>query len=123
MADRAMTREAVLAGLQDIRLPADAPGGLAAEVLAAIGIGLVIAALAGLLLRAVTSIRIQHSPPSRADKVAALNGLADDARVLELLHLLKSERPERYAVLADAIYRPGGTPAPSKLEAELVLDD
>lgn len=123
MTERALTREAVLSGLQDIRLPVDAPGGLPAEILAAAGLGLLAAALAGLLLRGIMVGKRPTPAPSLADDIAAVRRLPDDRKQLELLRILKRARPERFARLAGDLYRPGGMPSSRILEAELSADD
>ena len=112
MTDRALTREGVLAGLQDIRLPADAPGGWPAEVLAAVGLGLILAAAVALLLHAAT-VRVRASGPSRTPVPEG------EAGQLALLRRLKAERPERFRALAADLYRPGGVPDAEILRREL----
>lgn len=119
MAYRALTEEAVLAGLQDIRLPPEAPGGLTAELFVAIGIGLLLATAFGLLSRLMTRAR-------RSEWQAAAGPLARmpvDARRLELLRRLKQMRPDTYAALAARLYAPGGLPDIAMLEAEIGRGD
>lgn len=115
MADRALTEEAVLAGLQDIRLPPDAAGGLAAELLAAIGFGLIVAAVLGLFIPLITRSR----RPEWTRTAGARAQLTEDARQLELLRLLKRKRPETFAALAARIYAPNGLPDIETLETEV----
>lgn len=121
MSDRALTAEAVLAGLQDIRLPAEAPGGLLAELLAALGLGLLLAFLLGAALR-LFSVAWQtgQKPPSLDQKLRAAAALPEDQRRLALMHLLKAKRPEIFAELAQELYREGGLPESNVLEAELI---
>ena len=123
MADRALTEEAVLRGLQDIRLPADAPGGALAEALAALGVALTLAILIGLLLRLITRPPTRPTAKTVQDQIAALATLPDDTRQLALLHLLKQNRPEAFKVFRTRLYAPGGTPDPKSLETELAGHD
>lgn len=124
MADRALTPEAVLTGLQDIRLPAEAAGGLVAEVLAVVGLGLGLALLLGLAVRIVSRPRVSRTRvPSLASRLAALSDLPEAERSVALLHLLKEVRPARYQALSEGIYRIGGVPDASALEAELRRHD
>jgi hypothetical protein len=116
VADRALTEEAMLAGLHDIRLPGEASGGLAAELLAAAGIGIFAALLAAALLMLVTGTRrdataVSETPAGEIDAGGAA------ARRRALLRRLKREDPERFAALAGDLYRPGGLPDLAALEA------
>ncbi|MGR3269513.1 hypothetical protein DU478_18395 [Thalassococcus profundi] len=110
MADRALTEEALIAGLRDIRLPEHAAGGLPAELLAAAAIGLLIAAVLGLAVRALSFAKV----PRRAAPAVP----PGDER-LALLRRLKTQAPERYAQLARDLYRPGGVPDLDTLRAEV----
>lgn len=120
MTDRALTKEAVLSGLQDIRLPPEASGGLVSEVLAVIGLALILAVLISLGARLVT-----RSPPGRPrkpglrDRAAALSDLPGEERRVALLHLLKATRPDAFRALAADLYAPGGLPDLAELEAEV----
>ena len=126
-AARALSEAAMLAGLQDIRLPAEAAGGLLAELLAAGGVGLAAAALLGGLALAITR-RQARAPgtPDLAARAAALRHVPPGARVTGLLHLLKLTRPDRFAALAGDPYRRGAVPADphtaDRLEAALLHD-
>ena len=122
--DRALTEEAVLTGLQDIRLPAEAAGGTLAELLAVVGIGLSLALLLGLASRVVTRpSAAKPCAPSMAARLAALSDLPEGERRLALLHLLKETRPDRFQALAEGIYRMGGLPDATVLETELAGHD
>lgn len=101
--------EAAVAALQPMRLPAEAAGGLTAEVLAAFGIGLLLAAALLPLLRWLGAPRRRPAAPpvvATSDPVA-------------LLQALKRERPERFEALRAGLYRPGGMPSADRLEALL----
>ena len=113
MADRALSEEAMIAGLRDIRLPSDAAGGLLAEMLAALALGLILAVGLGLVLRLVSQARPRGTPPQPVDT------LAEDAQALALLRRLKEVAPERYRVLAAQIYQPGGMPDLEQLRREV----
>lgn len=119
MAERALTAQAVKDGLQDIRLPPDAPGGMAAELLVAVALGLLLAVLLGQALRLVTVVRPAARPPRLGQRIAALAPLPDEDRRLALLHLLKETDPAALARLSAALYRPGGLPPAAEIEAEL----
>lgn len=115
MAGRALTEDAVLAGLQDIRLPAAAPGGLVAELLAAIALGLLIALALGLLARVFLRPRARENG-NRAD---LKQPESEDALRLQLLCELKVSRPEVFAAYAANLYAPGGLPDIAVLKAEI----
>ena len=123
MADRALTREAMLNGLHDIRLPAEAPGGLIAELLAIVGVALIAAIVIGLIMRSVTLPRKKPQEVSPQDRLTALAGLPERERQIALLHLLKSERPDAYRNLSAQLYAPGGTPDVATLQAEAARHD
>lgn len=124
MADRALTEDAVRAGLQDIRLPPDAAGGALAEGLAAVGLGICLAVLLGLILRQTAFSR------TRPAQSAAANGplhddfpQSEDARRRALMRELKQRRPAAYDRLRALLYQPGGLPDIATLEAEVRRDD
>ncbi|ETX28668.1 hypothetical protein [Roseivivax isoporae] len=117
---RALSEEAMLAGLRDIRLPASAAGGAPAEMLAALAVGLALALLAGLALRAVTARRPVARGTGLRQAVAEAAALPDETRRLALLHLLRDHAPGRHAELRAALYRPGGLPDAATLERELL---
>lgn len=116
---RAIGEEAVRQGLRDIHLPDSAAGGLAADLLAALAIGLFAAILIGAALRHVSMSRRRSAAPTLEDRLAHLAGLPEADRQVALLHLLKSHAPDRHAALASSIYRPEGLPPSRQLEAEL----
>ncbi|SNR67092.1 hypothetical protein [Puniceibacterium sediminis] len=121
MADSALSKEAMLEGLRDIRLPGDAPGGLVAEGLAALACGLLLAVLIGVILRVVTRVRPRRAVPE--DPFRSIGALAEEDQRLALLRMLKARAPERYAVLAQDLYQPGGLPDVGALWAEVRRDD
>ena len=114
MTDRPLGRDGLLAGLQDIRLPVDAPGGALAEILAAVGLGLLLAALCALALSLVT----RRGPIIPAGASLDVDNVGQD-RTSALLRELKARRPDRFAALAPRLYAPGGLPTVEELEREL----
>ena len=111
MAEGALSHEALLAGLRDIRLPTEAAGGALAEGIAAAGLGLLLAAGVAQFARLVTARRRPPAPVPSPPPAA-------DPR-LALLARLKATRPERFATLAPHLYRPGGLPSLADLRREL----
>ncbi|MCY0096495.1 hypothetical protein [Hoeflea ulvae] len=121
MADDAVSAETMLVGLQDIRLPAEAPGGLAAELIAVIGLGLVLALAVSVLLKLVT--RPPPKPAAElalADRIAALAALPEEDRALALLSLIRATAPDALPGLRASLYRRGGFPEAARLEAVLM---
>ncbi len=127
MAERAITAAELVAGLHDIRLPPEAPGGFIAELAAAAAIGLLIALAAGFLLSLIAAPSLQKRPPrARPDTLArqiqVLRALPDDDRTIALLRLLKSCNPKAAATLEARLYRPGGLPSIASLESALTKE-
>ena len=120
MNEQGITEIDFLAGLHDIRLPSEAAGGLASEILASIGVGLLLAVCIGLVLPLVTKIKSKTPPPSLSDRIDALKLLSDEGRTIALLHLLKENNPEAAERFCSNIYSPGGIPQISMLENELM---
>ncbi|MGY9048934.1 MAG: hypothetical protein ACKVKF_18290 [Rhodobacterales bacterium] len=121
MLERALNEEAMLAGLRDIRLPAEAPGGLLAEVFAALALGLLLAVGIGLVLRGLS--RARPARQRAEDPLARIDALAPQDQRLALLALLKQRAPARYAVLAERLYQPDGLPDLGALRAEVMRHD
>ncbi|MCP4070881.1 MAG: hypothetical protein GY742_03965 [Hyphomicrobiales bacterium] len=120
MNKQGITEVDFLAGLHDIRLPSEAAGGLASEILAALGIGLLLAVCIGLLAPLVTKRKSKIPLPGLPDRIEALKLLPDEGRAIALLHLLKENNPEAAAGFCRNIYSPGGIPQISILENELM---
>jgi len=114
-----MSEAALQAGLRDIRLPAEAPGDLAAEAAAALALALFAALLMSGALRLWT--RAAAAPHDPHD-VESLRHLPADRRRVALLHQLKARSPERFAALRGALYRPGGLGL-ADIEAAMSRDD
>ncbi|MCV3274054.1 hypothetical protein [Roseobacter sinensis] len=116
MTDRALSEEAMLASLRDIQLPAEAAGGLVADLAATVGLaGLVALILAGLIRLLSRSAQ----RPQRRDPLAESRALPEAERRVALLHLLRARAPERYAAIRGEIYAPGGGVDLATLEAEV----
>ena len=72
MNEGALSRDAMLASLQDIRLPADAAGGQLAEIAVSIGLAALLAGLSLALLRLFSRHRSEPRPPSLAARLEYL---------------------------------------------------
>lgn len=119
MDERSLTLEDLRAGLQDIRLPPDAPGGLAAELVVAGGTGLLLALLLSGLLPLMTRRVERKKPHSLKDQIKALTDLPEETRRIELLRLLKSIRPGAPLLSRHDLYATDGLPTIEELETEL----
>lgn len=119
MSDRAMTKEAMLTSLRDIRLPADAPGGFVADLAVAIGLACAAALMIAALLRVLSLRARPRSVQTLQDRLAALAGRPEAERRVALLHLLREYKPDRFADIRGALYRPDGGVDISALEAEV----
>lgn len=117
MTDRALSETAMLAGLRDIRLPVEAAGGSLAELAAAIALAAGAALIVLQLLRLFSQRR--RAAPMWPDRQAMLSGLADDARRMALLHLLKDRAPDRFAELKNRLYAPENPLELEELETEV----
>lgn len=111
MSGPGLSREALLAGLHDIRLPTEASGGVWAEFAVAIGL----AALASVLCLGLVALFSTRRPKARAGPDRALAdilALPETARRGPLLRLLRDQAPAAYADLTkgEALYRPGALP-------------
>lgn len=119
MADRALSEEAMLAGLHDIRLPSHSAGGVLADLLAAVALGLFLAVVVALVLRFLLRSRPPTKPVSMKDRLMRIGALPEDAQRLALLHLLKQDHPQVYERIAARLYEPGGMPDLRDLEGEV----
>ena len=121
MADQGISAETMLMGLQDIRLPAEAPGGLAAELLAVVGLGLALALAVSVLLKLFMRPRSKPAAdPPMADCIAQLAALPDEERALALLALIQAKAPDALPDLRKALYTRQGFPEVATLEAVLL---
>lgn len=118
MSDQPLSEEAMLQSLRDMRLPAEAAGGVLAEVAVVVGV----AALAALclvgLLRLVSERRARPRPAPAEAPLAAILELPEGERRVALLHYLRDHAPQRFAALRGELYRPDGALDLAALEAE-----
>lgn len=122
MSGQALSETALQAGLRDIRLPADAAGGIVAELAAAIALATVAALVIGLISRLFLGRKPRIVANSLARQLAELDALPEAERRIALLHLLKSHDPPQFATLRDSLYRPDVGPDASALRAALARD-
>ena len=108
--DRALSEAALLEALPEARLPPDAAGGLAADLLLGLAIGLFLAAVIGAALRLARRLPVQCDPEPAGP----------EDRQLYLLHRLKATDPARFSKISADLYRPGGMPDEADLRASLV---
>lgn len=110
MSETALSETAMLSSLRDIRLPAEAAGGIWADVAVSAGLaGLAALTVAGLVR--LISLRLHTpSPVTLRDQLAELEHLPEADQRVGLLHLLKQVAPERYAEIRKTLYRPAAGP-------------
>ncbi|MEX0367235.1 MAG: hypothetical protein AB3N22_14260 [Ruegeria sp.] len=118
MTDTPLSEATMLASLRDIQLPAEAAGGLGAELAVAMG-GAGLCALGVVALLRLLSRRRVLQTKTLGDALAALSDASDPERRVALLHLLRAHAPARYAALKADLYRPEGGPDIAALEAEV----
>lgn len=119
MSDRAMSEEAMVTSLRDIHLPAEAAGGLIADVSVAVGLASLVALLIAATLRFLSLKRPRQAQSGLQQQVAGLADLPEAARRVALLHLLRARHPTRYSEIRGALYEPGGGVDTATLEAEV----
>lgn len=119
MSDKALSETAMLASLQDIRLPAEAAGGLWADVALSVGLaGVAALALAG-LVRLFSLRRTNPRPMTLQERLGAIDQLPESDRRVALLHLLKQVSPDSYDEIRATLYRPAGGADLKKLRNEV----
>lgn len=111
MREGAISKDALLASLRDIRLPEAGSADLVSNLTATLALASVLA----LLL--VGLFQLLSRPGQHQD--ATRETLSDAERRLALLRLLKDRAPERYAALRPRLYRPDGDLDAATLEAEV----
>lgn len=118
MSERGLSEEAMLSSLRDIRLPAEAAGGIVADMLVGIGLaGLAVLLVVG-VLRVFSTRRTMPRPPTLAQQLSELDGASAADRRVGLLHLLRAHAPDRYRDVAQRLYHPDAVDLPT-LEAEV----
>ena len=118
MTDQAMSEAAMLISLRDITLPAEAAGGLGADIAATVGLAGILALFIVGMLRLFSMRRRVAASPLRG-QFLAIREMPEDARRIALLHLLRKSQPERYAAIKGALYQPEGGVDIATLEAEV----
>ena len=113
MSDRSLTEAELLAAMHDIRLPADAPGGLLAELLLLLSLGILTAlacrALLGVFLKG--QARVEVSP----DGVRDQSDLSGTHASLAALTALKESHPDKARAIIADVYKGGPLPDPVTL--------
>ena len=117
MTDRALSEAAMRAGLQDISLPAQAAGGVLADLALTVGLAGLAALALGVVLRAFSRRKPRYE--STSDALSALRDLAEPERRIAMLHVLRARAPERYAQLTRDLYRADTSLSLAALEAEV----
>lgn len=115
MSERAISKEALLASLRDIRLPEAGAGDIISDLTAMIALAGVTALLFVGLFRLLSHPRLSGKK-MQAHSIAQL---PEAERRLALLHLLKDRAPDRFAELRARLYRPDSDLDTATLEAEV----
>ncbi|MBE0452373.1 hypothetical protein [Roseovarius autotrophicus] len=102
---RATHESAMLAALQDIRLPEVAEGGAPADLAAAVALGAVLALGAAGLVRLLLRRRRARRAPTLSDRLDALGGQEAAVRRVGLLHLARDHLPAHYTAVKPDLYR------------------
>ena len=116
MTGRALSEETMLASLRDIDIPAQAAGGLPADIAMTVGLAGAAALLVAGVLRLLSQKHRSKPATTLQDRLNAARVLPEGDRRVALLHLLRDQSPERYRQVARDLYRPEAT-----LPADLVL--
>ena len=119
MTERMIGEEAMLASLRDIHLPADASGGMVAEILAAMALGLFLALVLGGLAKLVSRHRLQQKPMPLTARLDALETQPEVEQRRAVLELFKQHAPDRLASLAPSLFDKATAPSTASLIAEL----
>lgn len=119
MTDRALSQEAMLASLRDIRLPDTGAGGWPSDFAVAVGLAGAAALLVGLAVRLISQRRRVHMPPTPRQQLDAALDLPEADRRTALFQILRTQAPERYLALTRDLYSPHGAPDTRILEAEV----
>lgn len=105
----------LLAGLRDIRLPDAASGGLAAEMAAALGLGLLVACALSFLIPLI-SRRSDQQTDLDGDQLDQILLLPEDQRSLALLYLIRKTDPPATQALRERLYQRETFPTLRELE-------
>lgn len=115
MSDGATPDAILLASLRDIRLPPSAEGGLAADLLVSAGLAALVALA---ILWLFSARRPVPAVETLAQSLENIDRLPADQRRIALLRLLQDRAPDRYAAIAQQLYKPDALNV-SALEAEV----
>lgn len=118
MSEGALSREAMLASLRDIRLPEAAAGGWPSDLAVAVGLASAAALIVALAARLISQQRLKPSIPTPREELDHALGLPEADRRIALLQILRDRAPERYRALTRDLYSPDGAPDTRALEAE-----
>ncbi len=119
MSGQGMSEATMLASLRDIRLPAEAAGGLAGDIAVVICFAALAALCVGALVRLLSLRASKRVELSARDRMVALTDLPDPQKRVGLLHLLKELDPAGYGTVKGALYQPSGGIETATLEAEV----
>ena len=122
MSDTILSEAALRASLHDIRLPAEAAGGVLAELFAAGGLGGLLALCLLLVLRGLSRRGMRSRQASLPEEVARLAHVPPERRRVGLLHLMRVHTPERLEALRPDLYRAESALDADRIEAELLRD-
>ncbi len=117
MTGRALTEEAMLAGLRDIHLPAEAAGGALSDMAAAIALAGFAAMLVAGTVRWLSQRREEE--PGLTDFLDEISNASPSEQRVALLHRLKGQAPDKFAALSAGLYRPGPAIDIERLKAEV----
>ncbi|MDW4498647.1 hypothetical protein R5H30_11690 [Sulfitobacter sp. D35] len=120
METNGIDRETMLASLHDIRLPPTASGGLLADLLVAVALGLLAAFAVALVLPWLSRPRTPTGATSLAERAAELRDLPETDRALALLHLGREAGLDLTEARRDRLYAPGVFPEARALQARLL---
>ena len=118
----AVSKEAMLAGLRDIRLPPPVAGEAFADVAASVGLAGVLALAVALCWRAIAERQTRPRPATLSAQVEAFAELPEGERRSELLKLLKNARADRFASLRPHLYRPDAPFTNDQIAREILRD-
>ena len=119
MTDRALSEEAMLAGLRDIHLPTEAAGGDASDMAAAVALAGILVLVIGGALRRLSQKRTPRRTRRLSDSLDELKDTPEAERRVALLHLLKAHAPDRFEALRPHLYQRAFDKDAERLEAEV----
>ncbi|MEM8956958.1 MAG: hypothetical protein AAGC86_03995 [Pseudomonadota bacterium] len=118
MTGGALSKEAMLASLRDIRLPDVGAGGWVSDLAVAVGLASTAALIIALAARLVSQRRSKPSARTPREALDHALRLPEAERRIALLQILRARAPERYRALTRDLYSLEGAPDTRVLEAE-----